>query len=74
MPMGVWSSGKQWSDQACINAEAQVQNPPSGCGQGQVQVLGDFDGIDMPLIVRKLSQRDSTRRISQETKKTKKTF
>jgi len=24
--MGLWSSGKQQGDQACINKEAQVQN------------------------------------------------
>jgi hypothetical protein len=31
--------------------EILVQNPLSGLGRVQVQVMGDFDVIDMPLIV-----------------------
>lgn len=59
----VWimCSGKKRGDWACIYAETWVQNPPSGCEWGQVQILGDFGNIDMPFIAQQLSQRDSIR-------------
>jgi len=41
-----------------------LKKPLSGCRWGQEQVLGDFDGIHMPLIMQQLSQRDFIRSIS----------
>lgn len=61
--LGVWSSGKQRGNQACINVETRVQNPSSGCAWCQVQVLSNFDNIDMPLIAQQLSQRYSIKSI-----------
>lgn len=49
--MGEWSSGKWKGDQACINTNNWVQNPLSGHGEDQVQVLGDSDSIYTPLTV-----------------------
>lgn len=56
MPTRLWSSDKQQGDQACLYAETQVQNRPSGYEWGQVQILGDFGNIDMPLIVQHLAK------------------
>jgi len=41
-----------------VLTQIQFQNTLSGCGRGQVQVLGDFDGIDMHFILAKEIQEE----------------